>query len=155
MIDDLECQIAEINRRMPVTLGAPKIPLSRFAAVVDVRSRAFSSDLQEAIRVLSEAGHRPRVLSVHVARASPETLTVVRKTNGGKAGVEPTTIRGLADLHRLPFTPRDAWMECQAARPPFGDMLAGRSPSIVAALTIEPVDGTEPRKVAVAPATIG
>jgi UPF0042 nucleotide-binding protein len=39
--------------------------LRRFAAVVDVRSRAFSSDLQEAIRALSEAGHRPRVLYVH------------------------------------------------------------------------------------------
>jgi UPF0042 nucleotide-binding protein len=37
----------------------------RFAAVVDVRSRAFSSDLQEAIRTLSEAGHRPRVVYVH------------------------------------------------------------------------------------------
>ena len=41
-----------------VELGA-RGDLRRFAAVVDVRSRAFSSDLQEAIRVLSEAGHRP------------------------------------------------------------------------------------------------
>lgn len=47
-----------------VELGA-RGDLRRFAAVVDVRSRAFSSDLQEAIRVLSEAGHRPRVLYVH------------------------------------------------------------------------------------------
>jgi RNase adapter protein RapZ len=47
-----------------VELGA-RGDLRRFAAVVDVRSRAFSSDLQDAIRVLSEAGHRPRVVYVH------------------------------------------------------------------------------------------
>jgi UPF0042 nucleotide-binding protein len=47
-----------------VELGA-RGDLRRFAAVVDVRSRAFSSDLQEAIRVLSAAGHRPRVVYVH------------------------------------------------------------------------------------------
>jgi UPF0042 nucleotide-binding protein len=47
-----------------VELGA-RGDIRRFAAVVDVRSRAFSSDLQEAIRVLAEAGHRPRVIYVH------------------------------------------------------------------------------------------
>ena len=47
-----------------VELGA-RGDLRRFAAVVDARSRAFSSDLQEAIRTLAEAGHRPRVLYVH------------------------------------------------------------------------------------------
>ena len=47
-----------------VELGA-RGDLRRFAAVVDVRSRAFSSDLQEAIRILAEAGHRPRVVFVH------------------------------------------------------------------------------------------
>ena len=47
-----------------VELGA-RGDVRRFAAVVDVRSRAFSSDLQEAIRTLSGAGHRPRVVYVH------------------------------------------------------------------------------------------
>ncbi|HEX2073166.1 MAG TPA: RNase adapter RapZ [Geodermatophilus sp.] len=47
-----------------VELGA-RGDLRRFAAVVDVRSRAFSSDLQEAIKVLDDAGHRPRVVYVH------------------------------------------------------------------------------------------
>jgi UPF0042 nucleotide-binding protein len=47
-----------------VELGA-RGDLRRFAAVVDVRSRAFSSDLEEALRVLAEAGHRPRVVYVH------------------------------------------------------------------------------------------
>ena len=47
-----------------VELGA-RGDLRRFAAVVDVRSRAFSSDLQEALRVLGGAGHRPRVVYVH------------------------------------------------------------------------------------------
>jgi UPF0042 nucleotide-binding protein len=47
-----------------VELGA-RGDLRRFGAVVDVRSRAFSSDLQDAIRLLSQAGHRPRVVYVH------------------------------------------------------------------------------------------
>ncbi|TKJ21853.1 RNase adapter RapZ [Blastococcus sp. CCUG 61487] len=47
-----------------VELGA-RGDLRRFAAVVDVRSRAFSSDLQEAIETLAEAGNRPRIIYVH------------------------------------------------------------------------------------------
>jgi UPF0042 nucleotide-binding protein len=47
-----------------VELGA-RGDVRRFAAVVDVRSRAFSSDLQEAIRGLDAVGHRPRVVYVH------------------------------------------------------------------------------------------
>ncbi|MCV2488019.1 RNase adapter RapZ [Geodermatophilus sp. YIM 151500] len=47
-----------------VELGA-RGDLRRFAAVVDVRSRAFSSDLQEALRALADAGHRPRLVYVH------------------------------------------------------------------------------------------
>jgi UPF0042 nucleotide-binding protein len=47
-----------------VELGA-RGDIRRFAAIVDVRSRAFSSDLQEALGVLADAGHRPRVLYVH------------------------------------------------------------------------------------------
>jgi cellulose synthase/poly-beta-1,6-N-acetylglucosamine synthase-like glycosyltransferase len=43
-------------------------------------------DLVEVPRVMpSEVPYRSQVLSVHVARGTPETLTVVRKTNGGKA----------------------------------------------------------------------
>ncbi|MGY1815339.1 RNase adapter RapZ [Blastococcus sp. SYSU D00820] len=47
-----------------VELGA-RGDIRRFAAIVDVRSRAFSSDLQESVRALAEAGHRPRVLYLH------------------------------------------------------------------------------------------
>jgi len=56
---------------LPPALLAPMVELGsrgdvrRFAAVVDVRSRAFSSDLAESIRSLSDAGHRPRVVYVH------------------------------------------------------------------------------------------
>lgn len=45
--------------------------LTRIAAVVDVRSRAFSSDLASSIRELSSRGIRPRVLFLE---ASDETL---------------------------------------------------------------------------------
>ena len=40
------------------------------------------------------------------------------------AKVKPSRIRGYADIRRLPFTTRAAWMECQEATPLFGDMLA-------------------------------
>ncbi|MEV4639638.1 glycosyltransferase [Actinoplanes sp. NPDC049548] len=43
-------------------------------------------DLVPVPRVVpSEIPYRSQVLSVHVARANPLTLTVIRKTNGGKA----------------------------------------------------------------------
>jgi cellulose synthase/poly-beta-1,6-N-acetylglucosamine synthase-like glycosyltransferase len=43
-------------------------------------------DLVEVPRVVpDEVPYRSQVLSVHVARDNPETLTVVRKTNGGKS----------------------------------------------------------------------
>jgi cellulose synthase/poly-beta-1,6-N-acetylglucosamine synthase-like glycosyltransferase len=43
-------------------------------------------DLVEVPRVVpGEVPYRSQVLSVHVARDHPETLTVVRKTNGGKS----------------------------------------------------------------------
>jgi cellulose synthase/poly-beta-1,6-N-acetylglucosamine synthase-like glycosyltransferase len=43
-------------------------------------------DLVEVPRVVpQDVPYRSRVLSVHVARANPETLVVVRKTNGGKS----------------------------------------------------------------------
>jgi cellulose synthase/poly-beta-1,6-N-acetylglucosamine synthase-like glycosyltransferase len=43
-------------------------------------------DLVEVPRVMpDEVPYRTQVLSVHVARGNPEALTVVRKTNGGKA----------------------------------------------------------------------
>jgi UPF0042 nucleotide-binding protein len=47
-----------------VELGA-RGDTRRFAAVVDVRSRAFSSDLEEALKSLADAGHRPRLVYVH------------------------------------------------------------------------------------------
>jgi UPF0042 nucleotide-binding protein len=47
-----------------VELGA-RGDIRRFAAVVDVRSRAFSLDLQEALHTLAQSGHRARVLYVH------------------------------------------------------------------------------------------
>jgi len=40
------------------------------------------------------------------------------------AGVKPAGIRGLDDLARLPFTTKDELKENQAARPPWGDVLA-------------------------------
>src|SRR6185312_11682077 len=68
VLEDLGWYVVD---NLPPALLLPMVELGargdvrRFAAVVDVRSRAFSSDLQEAIRVLADAGHRPRVVYVH------------------------------------------------------------------------------------------
>jgi UPF0042 nucleotide-binding protein len=68
VLEDLGWYVVD---NLPPALLLPMVELGargdvrRFAAVVDVRSRAFSSDLQEAIRLLSEAGLRPRVVYVH------------------------------------------------------------------------------------------
>ncbi len=40
-----------------------------------------------------------------------------------QAGVRPEQVRGMDDLERLPFTTREAWMECQRRTPMFGDMV--------------------------------
>jgi UPF0042 nucleotide-binding protein len=68
VLEDLGWYVVD---NLPPALLLPMVELGargdvrRFAAVVDVRSRAFTSDLQEAIRTLAGAGHRPRVLYVH------------------------------------------------------------------------------------------
>ena len=68
VLEDLGWYVVD---NLPPALLQPMVELGargdvrRFAAVVDVRSRAFSSDLQEALRVLAQAGHRPRVVYVH------------------------------------------------------------------------------------------
>ncbi|MDG9701991.1 phenylacetate--CoA ligase family protein [Streptomyces sp. DH37] len=41
-----------------------------------------------------------------------------------EAGVVPEDLTSLADVRRIPFLTRDAWMEAQLAAPPFGDILA-------------------------------
>lgn len=39
------------------------------------------------------------------------------------AGVEPSQIKSLDDIRRLPFMTREDWMDCQAASPLFGDLI--------------------------------
>ena len=82
-----------------VELGA-RGDVRRFAAVVDVRSRAFSSDLQEAIRVLSAAGHRPRVVYVH---ARDEVLVRRYESNRREHPLQGggTLIDGISDERGL------------------------------------------------------
>jgi phenylacetate-CoA ligase len=41
-----------------------------------------------------------------------------------RAGARPEQVRGLEDLSRLPLTTREDWMQCQAERPLWGDLLA-------------------------------
>jgi phenylacetate-CoA ligase len=62
---------------------------------------------------------RLRVQLVHAASCSP-----FYKRKLKAAGVKPAAVRTLADLRTLPFTTKDELKENQAARPPWGDVLA-------------------------------
>jgi RNase adapter protein RapZ len=84
--------------------------VDRIAAVVDVRGRAFFSDLREALRTLDERGTRPRVLFLEASdRALVSRFESVRRPHPLRA-LEPlvegitaerallTELRGEADL---------------------------------------------------------
>ena len=62
---------------------------------------------------------RLRAQLVHAASCSP-----FYKRKLKAAGVKPAAVRALADLRTLPFTTKDELKENQAARPPWGDVLA-------------------------------
>jgi phenylacetate-CoA ligase len=62
---------------------------------------------------------RLRAQLVHAASCSP-----FYKRKLKAAGVKPAAVRTLADLRTLPFTTKDELKENQAARPPWGDVLA-------------------------------
>jgi phenylacetate-CoA ligase len=63
-----------------------------------------------------------RKLRAVVERAHAKSPFHRRLLDGAR--VAPDKVRTLADLRRLPFTTREAWMDCQGAVPMFGDMLA-------------------------------
>ncbi len=63
-----------------------------------------------------------RKLKALVARAHDKSPFHRRLLEAAK--VKPERVRSLDDLKRLPFTTREAWMECQGQVPMFGDMLA-------------------------------
>src|SRR2546422_4581694 len=63
-----------------------------------------------------------RRLREQVSHAAAHSSFYRRKLKA--AGVKPATIRTLADLGRLPFTTKDELKENQAAKPPWGDVLA-------------------------------
>ena len=77
---------------------------------IERRSRAAMTRWQSA---------RLRAQVRHAAAHSP-----FYKRKFTAAGVDPSRIRGLADLARLPFTTKDELKENQASRPPWGDVLA-------------------------------
>jgi len=64
-----------------------------------------------------------------------------------QAGVTPEQVQVLKDLERLPFTTREAWMECQKRTPPFGDMLARPLESAVRYHTTSGTTGRTPLRV--------
>ncbi len=63
-----------------------------------------------------------RKLRAAVARAWERSPFQRRRLEAAK--VKPERIRRLEDLKRLPFTTRAEWMDCQAEKPLFGDLLA-------------------------------
>lgn len=63
-----------------------------------------------------------RLMREQVAHAYTHSPFYRRKLRA--AGVRPEHVRTLADLRRLPFTTKEELKENQAARPPWGDVLA-------------------------------
>ena len=61
-------------------------------------------------------------LSEQVRHAAAHSPFYRRKLKA--AGIDAARVRGLHDLPRLPFTTKDELKENQAARPPWGDVLA-------------------------------
>ncbi|MEU3985764.1 AMP-binding protein [Streptomyces sp. NPDC026672] len=72
---------------------------------------------------------RPQLEALQLARLR----TAVNRALGARglqgrllreAGVRPEQLASLADVRRIPFFTRDAWMDAQTAAPPHGDLLA-------------------------------
>jgi len=64
-----------------------------------------------------------------------------------EAHVDENALSTLEDVRRLPFTTRDQWMDSQAARPPFGELLAGRREDAVRYHLTSGTSGRRPLRV--------
>ncbi len=64
-----------------------------------------------------------------------------------EAGVGPGDIKSVDDIVRLPFTTRDAWMDNQAAHPPFGQMCAVGGDDAIRYHTTSGTSGRTPLRV--------
>jgi phenylacetate-CoA ligase len=86
-----------------------------------VASRYLEPRLERASRreLTRLQERRLRAQVAHAAAASPFYKRKLRA-----AGVTPARVRTLADLTTLPFTTKDELKENQAAKPPWGDVLA-------------------------------
>ncbi|HKQ64692.1 MAG TPA: AMP-binding protein [Methylomirabilota bacterium] len=84
-------------------------------------SRYLEPRLERASRA-EMARVQTRRLREQVAHAAAHSPFYRQKLKA--AGVKPATIRSLTDLPKLPFTTKDELKENQAAKPPWGDVLA-------------------------------
>ena len=64
-----------------------------------------------------------------------------------EAGVRPDDIQGYDDLSKIPFTTRDAWMDCQAEKAPYGDMLTHSADDAIRYHTTSGTSGRTPLRV--------
>ncbi|MGH7278780.1 MAG: phenylacetate--CoA ligase family protein [Candidatus Rokuibacteriota bacterium] len=84
-------------------------------------SRYLEPKLERASRAEMRRWQAQR-LRAQVRHAGANSPFYRRKLKA--AGVRPETVRALEDLDRLPFTTKDELKENQAAKPPWGDVLA-------------------------------
>ena len=84
-------------------------------------SRYLEPRLERASRAEMTRLQLPR-LRAQVAHAARHSPFYRRKLRGVRP--DPAKLRALDDLRRLPFTTKDELKENQAARPPWGDLLA-------------------------------
>ena len=84
-------------------------------------SRYLEPEIERRSRALMTRWQSQR-LREQVRHAAAHSPFYRRKLKA--AGVKPALIRTMADLERLPFTTKDELKENQAAKPPWGDVLA-------------------------------
>jgi phenylacetate-CoA ligase len=63
------------------------------------------------------------------------------------AKITPDQVRGIDDLQRLPFTTRDAWMDNQAEKPPYGDLVTAGEAAAIRYHTTSGTSGRTPLRV--------
>ncbi|MFC4034776.1 phenylacetate--CoA ligase family protein [Streptomyces polygonati] len=64
-----------------------------------------------------------------------------------EAGVSPDRLTSLADLERIPFLTREAWMDTQLAAPPYGELLAAPPDTAIRQHVTSGTTGRQPIRV--------
>ncbi|CAN5384498.1 phenylacetate--CoA ligase [soil metagenome] len=73
-----------------------------------------------------------------------ESRSPFYKRSFAEAGFDSTQLKSFADIERIPFLTRDAWMESQAAFPPFGELPVAGAGNAIRLHTTSGTSGKQP-----------